>query len=164
MKYVITGHTSGIGKAIFESCKDAIGFSKSQGFDITSATDRKQIIKQCHDCDVFINNAHDSFGQTYMLLDLFHSWQNTNKTIINVGSVVAEETTILKNYEHLLEYQIQKKSLKVLHNDLVNLKTNLTLKYVSFGYVGTERILKKYPNLTKDQYITIDEAVDSILR
>jgi hypothetical protein len=99
-----------------------------------------------------------------MLLDLFHSWQNTNKTIINVGSVVAEETTILKNYEHLLEYQIQKKSLKVLHNDLVNLKTNLTLKYVSFGYVGTERILKKYPNLTKDQYITIDEAVDSILR
>jgi hypothetical protein len=164
MKYVITGHTSGIGKAIFESCKDAIGFSKSQGYDILSTYDRKRIIDQICDFDVFINNAHDGFGQTYMLLDLFHSWQNTNKTIINVGSVVAEETTILKNYEHLLEYQIQKKSLKVLHNDLVNLKTNLTLKYVSFGYVGTERILKKYPNLTKDQYITIDEAVDSILR
>jgi hypothetical protein len=163
MKYAITGHTSGIGKAVFESCKDAIGFSKSQGYNILLAQDRKKIIEQTQDCDVFINNAHDGFGQTYMLLDLFHSWKNTNKTIINVGSKIAEDTTVLKNYEHLLEYQIQKKSLRILHNDLVNLKTNLKLKYVYFGYVGTERILKKYSNMSKDQYITVDEAVNIIL-
>jgi hypothetical protein len=163
MRYAVTGHTAGIGKAVFESCQDAIGFSKSQGYDILDAKDRKRIIEQIYDCNVFVNNAHEGFGQTYMLLDLFHSWKNTDKTIINVGSVIAEDTTVLKNYEHLLEYQIQKKSLRILHNDLVNLKTNLKLNYVFFGYVGTERILKKYPNMKQDQYITIDEAVKTIL-
>lgn len=163
MKYAITGHTSGIGKAVFESCNNVIGFSRSQGYDILSPQDRKRIISQSQDCDVFINNAHNGFGQTYMLLDLFHSWKNTDKTIVNVGSVIAEDTTILKNYEHLLEYQIQKKSLKVLHNDLSNLNYSVKLKYVYFGYVGTERILKKYPDMNRDQYITPDDAVKIIL-
>lgn len=163
MKYAITGHTQGIGKAVFNTLKDAKGFSRSNGFDINNSVSRKRIIDEIKDCDVFINNAHSNFSQTSMLLDVFHSWMNTDKTIINVGSVIAENETNLKNYEHLLEYQIQKKALKTLHYDLVNLQTNLNLKYVYFGYVGTERILQKYPNMTKDQYISVDEAVNSIL-
>jgi hypothetical protein len=163
MKYAITGHTSGIGKAVSNSVSNFIGFSKSTGYDINNRIDRERIIKQCNDVDVFINNAHDGFGQTYMLLDLFHMFKDTNKTIINVGSVIAEDETVLKNYEHLLEYQIQKKSLRVLHNDLVNLDTTLNLKYTYFGYVGTERILQKYPNMTSTEYITVDKAVSIIL-
>jgi len=163
MKYAITGHTSGIGKAISESVVNFIGFSKSTSYDINNRIDRKRIIKQCNDVDVFINNAHDGFGQTYMLLDLFHAFKYTNKTIINVGSNVAEDETILKNYEHLLEYQIQKKSLRVLHNDLINLDTTLNLKYTHFGYVGTERILQKYPNISTTEYITVENAVSIIL-
>jgi hypothetical protein len=163
MKYAITGHTSGIGKAISESVVNFIGFSKSTSYDINNRIDRKRIIKQCNDVDVFINNAHDGFGQTYMLLDLFHAFKYTNKTIINVGSNVAEDETILKNYEHLLEYQIQKKSLRVLHNDLINLDTPLNLKYTHFGYVGTERILQKYPNISTTEYITVENAVSIIL-
>ena len=163
MKYAITGHTSGIGKAISESVVNFIGFSKSTSYDINNRIDRKRIIKQCNDVDVFINNAHDGFGQTYMLLDLFHAFKYTNKTIINVGSNVAEDETILKNYEHLLEYQIQKKSLRILHNDLIKLDTTLNLKYTHFGYVGTERILQKYPNISTTEYITVDNAVSIIL-
>mgnify|MGYP006430095987 FL=1 len=163
MKYAITGHTSGIGKAISESVVNFIGFSKSTSYDINNRIDRKRIIKQCNDVDVFINNAHDGFGQTYMLLDLFHAFKDTNKTIINVGSNVAEDETILKNYEHLLEYQIQKKSLRILHNDLIKLDTTLNLKYTHFGYVGTERILQKYPNISTTEYITVENAVSIIL-
>ena len=163
MKYAITGHTSGIGKAISESVVNFIGFSKSTSYDINNRIDRKRIIKQCNDVDVFINNAHDGFGQTYMLLDLFHAFKYTNKTIINVGSNVAEDETILKNYEHLLEYQIQKKSLRILHNDLIKLDTTLNLKYTHFGYVGTERILQKYPNISTTEYITVENAVSIIL-
>ena len=163
MKYAVTGHTSGIGKAVTESVTNFIGFSKSTGYNINERTDRKRIIKQCNDVDVFINNAHDKFGQTYMLLDLFHAFKDTNKTIINVGSVIAEDETVLKNYEHLLEYQIQKKSLRTLHNDLVNLDTSLNLKYTYFGYVGTERILQKYPDMATTEYITVDNAVNIIL-
>jgi hypothetical protein len=163
MKYAITGHTQGIGQAVFSRLTDVKGFSKSNGFDIDDRESRKKIINEIQDCDIFINNAQSNFSQTLMLLDVFHSWMNTNKTIINVGSIIAEDETILKNYEHLLEYQVQKKSLRTLHFDLLNLQTSLNLKYVYFGYVGTERILKKYPHFTPDNYITVDEAVNKIL-
>lgn len=163
MKYAITGHTRGIGQAVYNRLTDVKGFSRTNGFDINDLKSRKKIINEIKDCDVFINNAQNNFGQTLMLLDVFNSWMNTNKIIINVGSIIAENEIILKNYEHLLEYQIQKKSLRTLHFDLVNLQTNLNLKYVYFGYVGTERILKKYPYFTSENYITVDEAVNKIL-
>ena len=163
MKYSITGHTSGIGKALFETLPNSKGFSRSNGYDINNNHDRRRIIEESNNCDVFINNACNAFGQTLLLLDLFHSWKDTNKTIINIGSIIAEDESVLKNHENLLEYQIQKKSLRVLHNDLVRLDTALTLKYVYFGYVGTDRILKKYPNMTSDMYITVDSAVKKIL-
>lgn len=163
MNYAITGHTDGIGKALYEFLPTSIGFSKSTGYDITNAKSRVDIIEQCKDCDIFINNAFDGFGQTLLLLDLFHRWKDFNKTIINVGSIIAEDGTVLKNYEHLLEYQVHKKSLKILHNDLLKLNYNLRLKYVHFGYVGTERILKKYPDMTSNNYITVDQAVKIIL-
>jgi hypothetical protein len=163
MNYAITGHTQGIGQAVFNQLTNVKGFSRSNGFDINDYKSRKKIVEQISECDVFINNAQSNFAQTLMLLDVFHSWMNTSKTIINVGSVIAEDETLLKNYEHLLEYQIQKKSLRTLHFDLVNLQTSLNLKYVYFGYVGTERILKKYPHFTPSDYITVDEAVNKIL-
>ena len=163
LKYGITGHTGGIGKEIFSILPNAKGFSRTNGFDIDNKESRKNILNELKDCNVFINNAHSNFSQTLMLIDVFHSWKNTNNTIINIGSEIAEDKTILKNYEDLLEYQIQKKSLKILHYDLVALETNLNLKYVYFGYVGTDRILKKYPNMSKEQYITVEEAVSKIL-
>tara|TARA_B110000503_G_scaffold58423_1_gene93437 strand:- start:4272 stop:4766 length:495 start_codon:yes stop_codon:yes gene_type:complete len=163
MKYGITGHTSGIGKALFETLPNSKVFSRSNGYNINNKHDRRRIIEESNNCDIFINNAQDAFGQTLLLLELFCNWKDTNKTIINIGSIIAEDKTILKNYEHLLEYQIQKKSLRILHNDLVNLDTAINLKYVYFGYVGTERILKKYPNMTTDMYITVAAAVDKIL-
>lgn len=163
MRYALTGHTNGIGKALFNKLENVQGFSKSTGYDINDKNHRKQIIDQCENIDVFINNVHDNFAQTYMLLEMFYAWKDTNKTIINVGSEVAEDTTILKNYEYLLEYQIQKKALKVLHYDLLKLNYAINLKYVYFGYVGTERILKKYPDITPDRYITVDQAVNIIL-
>lgn len=162
MKYAITGHTDGIGKAVFEKV-NGVGFSRSNGYDITIKDDRHRIISEIDDCDIFINNAQNAFGQVDMLVDLFRMWKDKEKTIINVGSVIAEDKTVLRRFEHLIDYRIQKKALKVLHNDIVNLNTKLTLKYVYFGYVGTEKILKKYPNMSPKMYITVDEAVNKIL-
>jgi len=163
MKYAITGHTQGIGLALFNTVENAIGFSTSNGYDITLKKDRKRIIEQSSECNIFINNAHSHYGQVDMLLDLFAAWKDQDKLVINIGSRIAEDTTCLKNYEHLLEYQIQKKALKVLHYDLVKLDVKLQFKYVWFGYVGTERILKKYPQITQDQYISVENAVEMIL-
>lgn len=161
MKYAITGHTSGIGKAVYDTLgKDIIGFSKSTGYDITNRDDRLKILHEIEDCDVFINCVSVDFSQTEMLIDYFDRYKDTDKTILNIGSRVAE-VILPQTHTHLVDYQAQKRSLKITVDDLKAIGCSINIKYVWFGYVGTERILKKYPDLTN--YTTIEECVNHIL-
>jgi nitrogenase molybdenum-iron protein alpha/beta subunit len=165
MKVAITGHTYGIGAALFEKLSpNAIGFSKSTGYDITSKEIRKRIIKESMDCDVFINNAPADFGQAELCLELWEEWKYLPKTIINVGSRIAEDHVTLRlDNSHLLRYSMHKRTLKKLSEDLSKIETPLTVKYKWFAYVGTSKILEKYPHFTKEDYISINEAVEIIL-
>ena len=161
MKYGLTGHTSGIGRAIYDRLKPhVVGFSRSNGYDITSKSDRARICADLVDCDVFINNAQADYAQVDMLIDIFSSWKDYHKTIINVGSVIADITLNSSNL-HLLYYAAQKRALRSVIDDMQGYCCAVT--YVHFGYVGTERILNKYPNMTPDQYISVDKAVNIIL-
>jgi hypothetical protein len=161
MKIAITGHTQGIGKRAYDRlCPNIIGFSRSNGYDITNPTDRKRIIEESNHCDIFINNATTEFGQTLLFLELFNNWQYQNKTIINVGSRIAEIKILPKDRQDLLKYQAEKLILKEMTNRVSGL---CKIKYKWFGYVGTEKILKKYPHFTETDYITEDQAVDIIL-
>lgn len=160
MRYAITGHTDGIGAGIANAVDQYTGFSRSNGYDVTNSGDRQRIITDSADCDVFINNACDGFGQSELLLEYWHTYRNEPKTIINVGSVIAE-LWVTPDRADLLSYQMYKKTLRTLVTDLQAQPSELEIKYVSFGYVGTPRILQKYPNL-KD-YITLEEAVQRIL-
>jgi hypothetical protein len=109
---------------------------------------------------VFINNATDGFGQTELLIELFYEWKNCNKTIINVGSRIAE-VVLSPEYEHLIWYSAQKKLLKVIIPDMQGHACKVEYKW--FGYVGTEKILKKYPHFTSSDYISVDAAANIIL-
>ncbi len=113
MKYAITGHTSGIGKAISESVTNFIGFSKSTGYNINEHIDRKHIIKQCNDVDIFINNAHDGFGQTYMLLDLFHAFKDTNKTMEKIHDMDQVRINLLEDKIKRLESDVLKSNNRI---------------------------------------------------
>ena len=65
MKIAITGHTQGIGKRAYDRlCPDIIGFSRSNGYDITNSGDQKRIIEESKDCDIFINNAMKAHYET----------------------------------------------------------------------------------------------------
>jgi hypothetical protein len=163
MNYALTGHTQGIGKSLFSRLSpNCIGFSKSTGYDITVKECRKQIIKQSSDCDVFINNATDGIGQTLLLIDLFNEWKDTDKIIINVGSRIAEIPIAVSNY-NLLTYQSEKLILKEMTQRLIGLE-KCDIRYKWFAYVGTEKILKKYPHFKyPDDYITEEQACDMIL-
>lgn len=92
MKVAITGHTQGIGAEICQyfSSKDydCIGFSRSNGYDISLINDRKKIIEKSADCDIFVNNActRKDDAQLYMLDELYQAWQKENKIIINISS------------------------------------------------------------------------------
>jgi hypothetical protein len=161
MKYAITGHTAGIGSKLFERLSpNVIGFSLSSGYDITNINDRKKIITESKDCDVFINNATAEFAQTLLFLELFNEWKDQDKTIINVGSRIAEITVLPRDRQDLLKYQAEKLILKEMNNRVYG---RCKVKYKWFGYVGTEKILKKYPHFTPTDYITEDQASDIIL-
>lgn len=95
MKIAITGHTSGIGKAIFDALSvdhDVMGLSRSNGYDITSDLDRLQIIDRIYDCDIFINNAFDyvnyTDAQTKLARQVFDAWFGEDKYILNISSRV----------------------------------------------------------------------------
>ena len=157
----ITGHTRGIGKRAFDRLSpNVIGFSKSTGYDIRNSADRKRIIEESSNCNIFINNATDGFGQTLLFLELFEAWKHTDKTIINVGSRIAEVRVLSEKNQHLIKYQAEKLIVKEM-SDRVN--GTCQVKYRWFAYVGTADILKKYPHFTEQDYITEDQAVDIIL-
>jgi len=87
MKVAITGHTQGIGKAIAELYPDNLGFSRSNGYDISVETSREQIVQESIDTDIFINNAVIDNYQTKMFLQIFDVWKHdSNKTIVNINS------------------------------------------------------------------------------
>lgn len=95
MKIAITGHTSGIGKAIFDALSveyDVIGLSRSNGYDITTELGRSKIIDAAYDCDVFVNNAFDyanyTDAQVVLARKIFDVWDGEKKYIVNMSSRV----------------------------------------------------------------------------
>ena len=114
MNIALTGHSKGLGKALFEFLSqkhEIIGFSRSNGYDIKSPFDRKKIIKESKDCDIFINLVHNYYHQTDLLLELHKSWKGLQKYIINIGtSAVDDENFGLNDYQ-MLEYKVQKTTI-----------------------------------------------------
>jgi len=139
MKIAITGHTSGIGKALFDYFVSytPIGFSRSNGFNINYVDDRKKIVNQCIECDVFINNAYSegSNSQLDMLQEMYNEWQSKDKLIINISSRITDFVLPPDSQERL--YQTHKKDQdtfclgKIRSPHVVNLK---------LGMVDTPRV------------------------
>ena len=58
MKIAITGHTKGIGKAIagLYYTDEVVGFSRSNGYDISVEESISRIVAESIECDIFVNN------------------------------------------------------------------------------------------------------------
>lgn len=111
MKVAITGHTKGLGKALANEFTkngyEVIGFSKSNGYDISLEDTRSSILTQLSDVDVFINNAYVLNGQTELLKSLIKVWEGTTKSIINISSKAALAPVTI---EAMKEYAADKKN------------------------------------------------------
>lgn len=86
MKVVITGHTSGIGKALYENFQtyggwEVVGLSRSNSYDIDADFDK--VVEAASGCFLFINNAYRDKQQT----KLVHALKNKVKKMIVMGSV-----------------------------------------------------------------------------
>jgi short-subunit dehydrogenase involved in D-alanine esterification of teichoic acids len=88
MKVVITGHVSGIGKALTEAFVNynCVGFDIVQGNDVSEQNTVDKILLECSDADIFINNALTN--QIDLLKKVHTLWLGQNKTIINISSAI----------------------------------------------------------------------------
>ncbi len=90
LNIAITGHTKGIGNSIYNKFKNShhniVGYSRSNGFDISNELVQDQLIKDCQNIDVFINNAYAPKAQTLLLEKFIHMWKGTDKLIVNLSS------------------------------------------------------------------------------
>ena len=85
MKIALTGHSNGLGQALFEFLSqkyEVIGFSRSNGYDIKNNSDREKIIKESKDCDIFINLVHNYYHQADLLFEFHRAWSGEKKLII----------------------------------------------------------------------------------
>lgn len=86
MRYAITGHTGTIGEALKKEFGGQ-GYTRSNGYNINDANARQQIITEVQNVDVFINCAHSNVSQAKMLEEWYGRFNDTNKIIINIGSL-----------------------------------------------------------------------------
>jgi len=136
MNIAVTGHTSGIGLAIYSAYTQAdhtvIGFSRTNGYDIGIAVD--DILDQSLHCDIFVNNAYHKIGQNKILEKLLMLWEGTNKYIINISS------NIVNIHSQFPEPLIKYRTVKQLSNHIVS------------NYTGSINILNVLPDIVKTNF------------
>jgi hypothetical protein len=125
-KIVITGHTAGLGKAIYDkftavSCHEIVGLSRSNGYDIDA--DFNKVVEAASGAELFINNAYRDGQQ----LKLFHALKDNVDMMVVMGSVSRHYPELIPtDYVHdkqaLAEAcrleSIKPDSIPILHLDL----------------------------------------------
>lgn len=122
-KVAITGHTSGIGKGLFDYFQKqncvVKGFSLDNGFDIAERENVDRIVELTWDCDLFINNAYHHYQQ----VAIAKLWQQQHWSdphfIINISSIAAEPlANIPEEFPWLTEYGNEKYALNKVSWDI----------------------------------------------
>lgn len=147
----ITGHTRGIGKAIFDLHSESIGFSRANGYDISEPEVVKQIVEIVSDmnCDVFINNAYSGDAQMLMFRRIYEEWKNNDsKTIVNINS------RTIYNKPNNRQYTADKKILRSVAIEALNDVTRkCRIININAGYVKTDRTSKLSCNMLTPQQL-----------
>lgn len=136
MKIAITGHTGGLGQALFETLStqhDVVGFSRSNGYDISK--NANDIVEKIKDYDILINNAYHVTGQLGLLRKMYEVWSGQYKLIVTVGSGAAHNPNIrLENPNIPEEFLLS----KIAHNKFVQeFCPGDKLPYVTYMSLGT---------------------------
>ena len=164
-KILITGHTRGIGKAIFDlfhkngfACK---GVSKSTGYDIENDIDR--IVDMIKGFGYVVLNAYKNDSQTIMLKKIIEKYQNFNKKIAVItstsGTPIGEDENFTDS--RYVEYCLHKKNLI---DCISNAQQELLMKPLSVFDICpdvvdtdmTEGLWEEWPKLKADE---VAEAV-----
>lgn len=164
MKIAITGHTSGFGQALFQQYPDALGYSRTNGYDLLKSENIQRMIDEIRDCDVFINNAFPAVAadsvegmetQLRLLYDVYKSWQShDDRLIINIGSNTSDGIK-----KHFWPYAAAKAGLDKGCEQLAYMESGPRVSNVRFGYIDLPHVHKINPEAKK---IDINVAVGII--
>jgi hypothetical protein len=157
-KIIITGHTSGIGKAIYDkfkeiSCREIVGMSRSNGYDIDK--DFNKIVEEASGCELFINNAYRD-GQQLKLLEAL---KDKVDMMVVMGSVS-------RFYPELIPTQyVHDKQALAEACRLVSLNPDgIPLLHLDLGFIEGTTIEGNDPTAFVSDYTTPkDDIVDTII-
>jgi len=135
MKVAITGHTSGLGKELYRIFPESLGFSRNNGYDLNNQDSRNKMYNETLNCDIFINNADLGWNQCILLYELWNTWKEKEKIIVNIGSDAAD-------YNHAIArpYNIQKRALQDACLQLQQAQQPCKVVLVKPGYIDTPRV------------------------
>lgn len=138
MKIAITGHSKGIGKALFEELtkrgNHVVGYSRTNGFDISISSVRDHIVAESIETDVFINNAYSSPGQYELLESLTNVWSEQNKLIVNIGSKLIYSNVVPEYAQSYFEDK--KRQQEFIRNRL--LRSTPQIMHLVLGLIDTK--------------------------
>jgi hypothetical protein len=148
MKVVITGHTTGLGLAIYNYFKEkgceVIGYSRSNGHKLPEAFD--SIVSYAKSADLFVNNTYVDDIQSRFIEKLYQ-----DVSIITIGSMAADFPQLNTRYQKFKLFTEQ------THTKF-NRMTNKPLLLIKPGY------LENYPNNFPIQYQEIVDAINYWLK
>ena len=158
MKIVITGHTSGIGKEIYDkfkeiSCREIIGMSRSNGYDIEHDFDK--IVEEATGAEMFINNAYRGSQQ----LKLFHALKNKVDMMVVMGSVSIFYPNLI-----LTDYVNDKQDLaEACRLESIN-PNGIPILHLDLGFIEGTQVNNNDPTaFVSDYNITKQDIVDTII-
>ena len=157
-KIIITGHTSGVGKAIYDkfkeiSCREIVGMSRSNGYDIDKDFDK--IVAEAEGCELFINNAYRDWQQT----KLVNALKDKVDMMVVMGSVS-------RFYPELIPTQyVHDKQALAEACRLISLNPNgIPLLHLDLGFIEDTTVEEANPTAFVSDYTTPKaDIVDTII-
>ena len=157
-KIIITGHTNGIGKAIYDkfkeiSCREIVGMSRSNGYDIDKDFDR--IVAEAEGCELFINNAYRDQQQ----LKLVEALKDKVDMMVVMGSVS-------RFYPELIptDYVNDKQALAEACRLISLNPIGIPLLHLDLGFIeGTTVEANDSTAFVSDYTTSKDDIVDTII-
>lgn len=169
MKYVITGHRSGIGKSIFDYYAKqpniyCVGYDISHHLDLNDPKIHSDFIESCKDALVIVLNAHTG-EQHSSLKTLYNLYKQDSKHIIAIGSMVSKIWKTLQEVPKGFEnYWLQKvlldKTVEELYDSnssFLELYTPLKISIIRPAWVDTP-LAKDYTG----KKLTIDSVLNAV--
>lgn len=125
-KIIITGHTSPMGKDVYEHYSktyNCLGVSRNTGYDLTKSEDQDRVVSEALARDVFLNIAHVGTAQSTLLMKLKQRWSQESplKKVITVGSLATKVPQKLLDQVGIdKQYLKDKHQIDAISNSLAN--------------------------------------------